>query len=92
MTVVFTQGARADLDDILAYTRHHYPRQLAELEQRFNAVIARIERRPRSAPALQQRRDVQIVPLIRYPFKILFRETLHGVEILHIYHSARNMP
>jgi hypothetical protein len=55
-------------------------------------VIARIERRPRSAPALLQHRDVRIVPLIRFPFKILFREIPGGVEILHIYHMARNVP
>lgn len=92
MTVVFTQDARADLDDILAYTRRHYPRQLGDLEQRFNAVIARIERRPKSASALLQQRDVRIVPLVRFLFKILSRETPNGVEILHIYHAAQNVP
>jgi len=92
VTVVFTQGARADLDDILAYTQRYFPRQLTELEQRFGAVIARIERHPKSAPALLQHRDVRIVPLVRFPFKILFREIPNGVEILHVHHSARNVP
>ena len=93
MTVSFTAGARADLDHILAYTRERYALQVVtELKERIDAVIARIERRPGSAPALKARRGVRVVPLIRYPFKIYFREVPGGIEILHIYHTSRNVP
>jgi plasmid stabilization system protein ParE len=91
VTVSFTASARADLDDILAHTRRHYPLQLPDLEERFQRVIARIEWRPQSAPAVKSRRGVRVVPLIRYPFKIFFREIPDGVEILQIYHTARNV-
>jgi plasmid stabilization system protein ParE len=92
VTVSFTAGALADLDQILAYTREHHAFQLSKLEERIHAVIARIERRPRSAPALRDRRNVRAVPLIRYPFKIYFREVSGGIETLHIYHTSRNAP
>ena len=92
MTIVFTAGARADLDNILAYTKRYHPRQLSKLEERIKNVIARVERRPRSATAVTQRSEVRVVLLIRYPFKIFFREIPGGVEILHIYHTARDLP
>jgi len=31
------------------------------------------------------------VPLIRYPYKVFYRVANQTVEILHIYHSARNV-
>jgi toxin ParE1/3/4 len=92
VTVSFTAGALADLDQILAYTREHHAFQLPKLEERIDAVIARIERRPRSAPALRDRRNVRVVQLIRYPFKVYFREVSGGIEVLHIYHTSRNAP
>jgi plasmid stabilization system protein ParE len=42
MKVELTEAARADLDNILAYTSDHFPFQLAALERRFRAVFARI--------------------------------------------------
>ncbi|HTQ12935.1 MAG TPA: type II toxin-antitoxin system RelE/ParE family toxin [Rhizomicrobium sp.] len=92
MTVVFTEGARADLDDILAYTKANHPFQLARLEQRIREVIALTERFPRNARKLSQRSGVRVMPLIRYPFRIFYREIETGVEILHIHHVARRIP
>jgi plasmid stabilization system protein ParE len=91
VTVIFTAGARADLDDILAYTKDNFPGQLQKLEDRIKQVIARIERYPKSAPALTQHRTVRVVPLIRYPFRIFYREISDGIEILHIHHAARQL-
>ena len=89
MTAVFTAAARADLDDILTYTKLNHSFQLAKLETRIRDVIARVERFPKNAKLVSQRPGVRVAPLIRYPFRIFYREIDGGIEILHIHHVAR---
>lgn len=90
MNVTFTEAARTDLDELLAYTKEHYPSVVPKLEQRIHQVIARVARQPESARAVQGRPGVRVVPLLRYPFKIFYRATADGIEILHIHHTARD--
>jgi len=92
VTVVFTTGARTDLEEIQSHTRQHYPAQLVALEKRISAVIARIERWPKSAPMASGYPGVRTVLLLRYPFKIFYREISGGVQILFIRHTSRNLP
>jgi plasmid stabilization system protein ParE len=89
MTVVFTAPARAKLDNILAYTKRSYPIQLAKLEAQIRDVTARVERFPQNAKVFSQRPGVRIVPFIRYPFLIFYREIDGAIETLHVYHVAR---
>lgn len=89
MNVTFTEAARTDLDELLAYTKEHYPSVVPKLEQRINEVIARVARRPESARAVQGRPGVHVVPLLRYPYKSFYRMAGEGIEILHIHHTAR---
>lgn len=74
MTVVFTAAANADLDNILAYTKRHFPNQLDPLLSRLREVIERIEHWPRSASIVAQRPGVRVVPPLKYPFRIFYRE------------------
>ena len=90
MTIVFTAGARSDLENILAYTKEHHFGQVSKLEARIALTLARIERHPKNAAAMAQRPGIRVVPLMRYPFKIFYREISGGVEILHMHHTARN--
>jgi len=92
MAVVFTDSATADLDEILTYTSRHFPMQLSALEARIRDVLTRIELRPKSARAVIQRPGVRVVPLLRYPFRVFYRESDTGIEILHIHHTARSWP
>lgn len=92
MKVELTPAARADLDDILAYTQARFSFQVAALEQRFRTVFARIGESPESARRIEQRPDVRVISLIRYPFKVFYRVGPDGVEILRIYHVARAEP
>jgi hypothetical protein len=55
-------------------------------------VITRIGAWPESAEAVEQRRGVRVVPLIRYPYKVFYRVTADAVEILYIQHTARRAP
>jgi plasmid stabilization system protein ParE len=88
--VVWTQAALSDLDAALAYTADHYPASLDSLERRIGAVVARISRWPESARVVEQRPQVRVVPLIRFPYRVFYRTANDTVEILHLHHAARD--
>jgi plasmid stabilization system protein ParE len=90
MRVTFTEAARADLNDILAYVRQHYPFVVLALEKRIRDVVARVARRPESARRVRGRAEVRVVPLLRYPYRVFYRITPDGIEIIHIHHTARH--
>jgi plasmid stabilization system protein ParE len=92
MKVELTAAARADLDDIFAYTQTHFPFQLAALQSRFEAVFERIGESPEGARNIEQRVGIRVVPLIRYPFKVFYRIIGDRVEIVRIYHTSRAEP
>lgn len=92
MTVVFTAGAQTDLEEIFRFTSERYPAQLSALQARMRDVMARVEGQPKSAPAAAGYPGVRVVLLLRYPFKIFYREIPDGIEILYIRHTARRSP
>src|SRR5258708_32434599 len=72
MKVEYSNRAVADLDEISARSRRMFGDRVAqELEARIRAVIDRISEDPLSAPELEQRPGVRVVPLVRYPFQNL---------------------
>ena len=89
MAVIFTASTNADLDDIFAYTAQNYPGQLLALQSRIREVTSKIEAWPQNAGLVEQRPGVRVVPLLRFPFRIFYRQTDAGIEILHIHHVAR---
>lgn len=89
MRVEWTEAALADLDDILAYTAENYPSAIGSLEARIRAVVTRIGRWPESARRVEQRANVHVVPLLRYPYLVFYRVGEEHIEILHIHHAAR---
>jgi toxin ParE1/3/4 len=90
MKVEYSNRAVADLRKISSDSRRTFGDRVAEgLEARIRAVIRRIGKDPLSAPELEQRQGVHVVPLIRYPFKIFYRLFEDRVRIEHIRHTAR---
>jgi toxin ParE1/3/4 len=89
MKVVWTDAALADLDDILAFTAANYPTLVNSVERRIRAVVERLGSWPASARIVDERPDVRVVPLIRYPYRVFYRINRDRVEILHIHHAAR---
>jgi len=90
MKVEFTNRAVSDLREISDYSRRKFgDRVAAALEARIRDVIADIAHAPERAPAIEQRPDMHVVPLVRYPFKIFYRIVGGAVRILHIRHAAR---
>jgi plasmid stabilization system protein ParE len=90
MKVEYSNRAIADLHKISADSRRSYGDRTAEaLGLRVRAVIDRISTDPLSAPEIEQRPGMHVVPLIRYPFKVFYRVLDGRVRILHIRHTAR---
>jgi toxin ParE1/3/4 len=85
MKVVFTSAARADLEEILAYTAANYPSVAVQLEERIRSARERISRWPEAGRQLEERPDIRVVPLIRFPFRIFYRLAAERVDILHIH-------
>jgi toxin ParE1/3/4 len=90
MKVEYSERAVADLHKISADSRRSYGDRVAEaLGVRIRAVIDRISTDPLSAPEVEQRPSMHVVPLVRYPFKIFYRVLDDRIRILHIRHAAR---
>jgi plasmid stabilization system protein ParE len=92
MTLRFTEAALRDLDEIFRFLAVNHPDAYEAFGRRLRRSLARIERWPKSAQAVAQREGVRVVPLIRYPYKVFFREMPDGVEVLHVHHAARQDP
>lgn len=90
MKVEYSNRAVSDLRKISAYTRRTFGGRVAEsLEVRIRSIVDRIGREPLSAPKVEQRPGLHVVPLIRYPFKIFYRVLDDRVKIVHIRHTSR---
>jgi toxin ParE1/3/4 len=90
MKVEYSNRAVADLLKISVDRRRSFGDRVTEaLDARIRAVIQRISTDPLSAPAVEQRPGVHVVPLVRYPFKIFYRVLADCVRIEHIRHTAR---
>ena len=89
MKVVYSPTAQADLDDILDYTSKQFPGQANALEARIGSVIDRVATWPESAELVDGEPGVRVVPVLRYPFLIFYRQRDDVIEIIRIRHAAR---
>ena len=71
MKVEYSNRALADLRKLSAGSQATFGHRVAAaLETRIRAIVEQIRQAPESAPRVEQRPGVRIVPLIRYPYKI----------------------
>jgi plasmid stabilization system protein ParE len=90
MKVIYTDEASEDLDGILAYIASNYPTVYEPFLIRLRSVTARIGMWPDSAQEVAEEPGVRVVPLIRYPYNVFYRNTGEAIEILSIHHAARD--
>ncbi|MEX0590638.1 MAG: type II toxin-antitoxin system RelE/ParE family toxin [Xanthobacteraceae bacterium] len=92
MNVRYSALALAELDEILASIAAENPSAAARFAGRVQRVVLRIGRFPEGAPKISQRSEVRVVPLVRYPYLILYTVVADEVMILRIRHGARRSP
>jgi toxin ParE1/3/4 len=90
MKVVYTDDASEDLDGILSHIASNYPASYDAFLIRLRSVIARIGMWPDSAQEVAERPGVRAVPLLRYPYKVFYRNTGEAIEIMYIHHAAQD--
>ena len=90
MRVVYTDEALENLDEILSYIASNYPTVYAAFQNRLQSAVKRVSEWPDSAQEVAERPGVRVVPLIRYPYKVFYRNTGRAIEILYIHHAARD--
>jgi plasmid stabilization system protein ParE len=90
MKIEFTNRAVGDLRKISIQSRKEFgSRVTAALALRIQGVVEQIGNSPESAPRVEQRPGIRVVPLVRYPFKIFYRIVGDTIRILHIRYTAR---
>ena len=90
MKVEFTNRAVGDLHNISIQSRKEFGASVAAaLELRIRKAVEQIGDAPESAPRVEHRPGMRVLPLVRYPFKIFYRIVGDTVRILHIRHTAR---
>lgn len=92
MKVVFTKKALADLENLISYSREHWPRSVPRIEARLQGTIQRIGTWPESSQRVEPRPNVRVVPLRPFPYKLFYEVRDDAVTILHIHHAARRDP
>ena len=92
MKVVYTDEAIENLAGILSYIASHYPAIYEAFGIRLRSVNAKISQWPDSAREVVGRPGVRVAPLIRYPYKVFYRNTGEAIEILYIHHVAQDEP
>lgn len=92
MKVEFTNRAVRDLREISAYSSREFgERVAAAVERRLREVVTQIAQAPESAPRVEQRPGMRVMPLARYPFRVFYRMTGETVRIVHIRHTSRRL-
>ena len=89
MNVEYTNRATADLRKVSADSQLYGDEVTAAVDARIRHVIAQIAEHPGSAPRVEERPGVHVIPLIRFPYKIFYRVLPDRVRILHIRHTSR---
>jgi toxin ParE1/3/4 len=90
MKVEYSRRALEDIRKITADCCRAFGGQVASaLLGRIENAVARICENPESGPRVEQRRDVRVLSLVRYPYRIFYRVGAGTVTILHIRHTSR---
>ncbi len=89
MRVIYSPRAIADLIEIAGYLIPRSPAGALAVEQRIRRTVSLLAEFPGAGCALEQRHQVRVMPLGRYPYLIFYSVSAEELVILHIRHGAR---
>lgn len=92
MKIVFTQTARADLEDIGDYVAQDNPRRALRFVRELRATVLELAQNPRAFPPVPRRERCKIrcCPISHYP--IFYCIEANRLVIVPILHGARDEP
>lgn len=88
--VVITNPALDDIQHIAAFIASDAPFRASIVVEGLIRSIERLEDFPLSGRIIPERADPSYRELIFRSYRVMYRVTDSLVEILHVYHSARN--
>jgi toxin ParE1/3/4 len=89
MKLRYLPRAINDITAIADYLSERNPSGARAVEVRIRAAADLLSRFPALGRELEQRPDVRVWPVARYPYLIFYSATGDEVLILHIRHGAR---
>ena len=89
MRIEYSRRALQDLRNMAADAASYGPEVAEALEARLHHLIDQIRRGPDTAPRIEERPGVRVIPLVKYPYKIFYRTTESAVRVLRIRHTSR---
>jgi plasmid stabilization system protein ParE len=87
--VIYSPRAISDLIEIANYLNARSPAGALAVEQRIRRTIALLAEFPGVGRPLEQRSQVRVMPLGRYPYLIFYTISGDELSILHVRHGAR---
>ena len=89
MKIIFSSRAEDDLESIIEFLLDNYPSVYTSFVLRMDVVFRKILEWPRIATRVVGQKDIHVIPMVRYPYKIFYKVTPDGIEILQVSHDAR---
>lgn len=92
--VIWSEAALADLHDLCAYIAQDNPAAALRMGGRLLEQIGLLTSAPLLGPLYDGGTDVSLRILVCRPYRIFYQvnEGQHTVEILHLWHGAREEP
>jgi addiction module RelE/StbE family toxin len=91
MSVRYTRDALRDLDQISAYLARHNVSAATDFLASIEAIVARLERFPRSAPETEMK-GVRSTPMLHLPYIVFYSVEDHSITIHYVRHAAKLHP
>ena len=88
----WTENAAGDLKSIRDYIHHDSPTYARCVATRLDEAVGALRLFPESGRVVPERGDPALRELIRPPYRIVYRRHAEAVEILTIFHAARQFP
>ena len=92
--VIWAPGALQDLEAVVAYVAQDDPQQADSVGQEIIQHVDILRSFPRIGPVYERARDLSVRQVVCGTYRIFYRirEKQRAIDILHIWHSARNEP
>src|SRR6266700_3481281 len=91
MKVYYTDTALAEIDEICSYIERDSPKAAADVAAAIERTIARLARRPKSAPIVHGEK-VRAKLVERYQYRVFFEADEDGLIVRNVRSTRRQRP
>jgi toxin ParE1/3/4 len=92
MRVVWTDEAKAHLDDIYRYIQRDAPLYAMQMVDKLTRRAGQLIDHPRSGRIAPQYDDENLRELIVYPYRLIYRLKPDRIDIIAVFHGAQQLP